>query len=139
MGGVNSPVRAFRRVEASPLIARSGRGASLTDVRGRRFIDLIMGWGALILGHGDPQIDQAVHRQLSRGTRLGLTTQLEGQLARVIAEAIPSIERIRFVPSGTEACMTAIRLARAATTRAKVLTFEGCYHGHSDGLLVKRG
>ncbi|MBI4353893.1 MAG: glutamate-1-semialdehyde 2,1-aminomutase [Candidatus Omnitrophica bacterium] len=135
VGGVNSPVRAFRRVGASPVILRSGRGAWVTDTHGRRSLDFIMGWGALILGHNHPQVLTAIQKQLSQGTLLGLTTELEGQLAQAICEAIPSIERIRFTPSGTEACMTAIRLARAWTRRTKILTFEGCYHGHSDVLL----
>ncbi len=137
IGGVNSPVRAFRRVGGSPLVLRSGRGAWVTDVNGRRYLDLIMGWGSLILGHHHAQVLNAVRRQLSRGTLLGLTTELEGQLAQGIGEGMPSIERVRFTPSGTEACMTAIRLSRAWTKRTKVLTFEGCYHGHSDGLLAK--
>ena len=139
VGGVNSPVRAFRRVGADPVVLRSGRGAWVTDARGRRFLDCIMGWGSLILGHNHPPVLRAIQRQLSRGTVLGLTTARERQLAETLCDAMPSIERVRFTPSGTEACMVAIRLARAWTTRTKVLTFEGCYHGHSDGLLVKRG
>jgi glutamate-1-semialdehyde 2,1-aminomutase len=135
VGGVNSPVRAFRRVGADPVVLRSGRGAWVTDAQGRRFLDLIMGWGALILGHNHPEVLRAIRQQLSRGTVLGLTTPLETQLAEAICDAIPSIERVRFTPSGTEACMVAVRVARAWTKRTKVLAFEGCYHGHSDALL----
>ena len=111
----------------------------MTDVEGRRYLDLIMGWGALILGHNHFRIIEAVKKQVSRGVHFGLTHEGEAALAGAIVEAFPSIEQVRFTASGTEACMTAIRLARAATGRPKLLTFEGCYHGHSDGLLVKRG
>jgi glutamate-1-semialdehyde 2,1-aminomutase len=139
VGGVNSPVRAFRRVGGEPIVAARGRGAILQDVQGRRFVDCVMGWGALILGHAHPEVMRAARLQLLRGPLFGLTTPPEVALARQIADAIPSIEQVRFTPSGTEACMTAIRVARAATGRSKVLSFEGCYHGHSDGLLVRRG
>jgi len=139
VGGVNSPVRAFRAVGGEPLHASRGRGAVLTDARGRRFVDLIMGWGALILGHSHPQVVAAVRGQLSRGSHFGLTHAGEVALADAIARAMPSVEQVRFTASGTEACMSAIRLARGATGRCTILTFEGCYHGHSDGLLVKRG
>ena len=114
-----------------------GRGAMVTDADGNRFMDLIMGWGALILGHAPPAVGQAVKRRLADSAHLGLTHKGEVELARAIAEAIPSIEQVRFTASGTEACMTAVRLARAHTARAKILSFEGCYHGHSDGLLGK--
>ncbi len=139
VGGVNSPVRTFRAVGAQPVWLTQGRGAEVTDVHDARFLDLIMGWGALILGHRHPAVMRAVRAQLNRSTLLGLTSPVEMALAQAISEAIPSIEQVRFMPSGTEACMTAIRLARGATNRSKVLTFEGCYHGHSDGLLAKRG
>jgi glutamate-1-semialdehyde 2,1-aminomutase len=139
VGGVNSPVRAFRRVGREPVWADRGRGAVLHDAHGHARVDLIMGWGALILGHNPPAVMRAVRAQLSRGMLFGLTSEPEVALARQIVAAMPSIERVRFTVSGTEACMTAIRLARAATGRQKVLSFEGCYHGHSDGLLVKRG
>jgi len=120
-------------------VARGGHGAWLIDHEGTRLADYIMGWGALILGHAHPAVVGAAHQQLRRGPLVGLTHPAEVELARTIVEAIPSIEQVRFTASGTEACMTAVRLARAATGRTNVLTFEGCYHGHSDGLLVKRG
>ena len=138
VGGVNSPVRAFRAVGQEPIILERGKGAMVTDADGTRFIDLIMGWGALILGHAHPALVRAVRQRIADGAHLGLTHQGEVELARAVTEAIPSIEQVRFTASGTEACMTAVRLARAHTGRAKMLTFEGCYHGHSDGLLVKR-
>ena len=138
VGGVNSPVRAFRAVGQEPLFLERGRGAVVVDADGTRFIDLIMGWGALILGHAPPAVVRAVRKRVADGAHLGLTHHGEVELARAIAEAIPSVEQVRFTASGTEACMTAVRLARAHTGRAKVLTFEGCYHGHSDGLLVTR-
>jgi len=139
VGGVNSPVRAFRHVGGEPLMLVEGNGAMVRDVQGRRFIDCVMGWGALILGHGHPSVLRAIKSQLAQGSMLGLTHPLEVQLAQAITEAFPSIEQVRFAASGTEACMTAIRLARAVTGRSRILMFEGCYHGHSDGLLVKRG
>ncbi len=139
VGGVNSPVRAFRRVEQPPVIARAGQGPWLIEESGARLVDLIMGWGALVLGHRDEAVMRAVRAQLDRATVLGLTSRVEVELAELIVEALPSVDQVRFMPSGTEACMTAVRLARGATGRAKVLSFEGCYHGHSDGLLVKRG
>ena len=138
VGGVNSPVRAFRAVGGEPLILERGRGATVTDAEGHRFIDLIMGWGALLLGHAHPAVVRAVRKRIADGAHLGLTHHGEVELARAITEAIPSIEQVRFAASGTEACMTAVRLARAHTERAKVLAFEGCYHGHSDGFLVAR-
>ncbi|MBI3087885.1 MAG: glutamate-1-semialdehyde 2,1-aminomutase [Candidatus Omnitrophica bacterium] len=138
VGGVNSPVRAFRAVGQEPLVLARGKGAVVTDAGGRRFVDFIMGWGALLLGHAHPSVTQAVRRRLTAGWHLGLTHEGEVALAQAIHEAMPSVEQIRFTASGTEACMTAIRLARACTGRSKIVTFEGCYHGHSDGLLVKR-
>jgi glutamate-1-semialdehyde 2,1-aminomutase len=121
------------------MLAARGRGPWLTDLHGQRAVDFIMGWGALILGHRHPRVSQALRAQLSAGIHFGLTHEAEIELARLISEALPSIEQVRFTPSGTEACMTAIRLARAHTGRSKILSFEGCYHGHSDGVLVKRG
>ena len=138
VGGVNSPVRTFRAVKGASLVLAGGKGARVRDADGHKFTDCIMGWGALILGHAHPRVMQAVRRQLARGAVLGLTHEAEIRLAGLITEAMPSIEQIRFTASGTEACMTAIRLARAHTGRSKVLMFEGCYHGHSDGFLVKR-
>jgi len=136
VGGVNSPVRSFGKVGGEPVIAKQGKGAYLVDASGRRYIDLIMGWGALILGHAHPTVLRAIRHQVATGTSLGLTHQTEVELAKAITEAFPSIDQVRFMTSGTEACMLAIRLARACTGRSKILTFEGCYHGHSDGLLV---
>lgn len=139
VGGVNSPVRAFRQVGQEPLVLVRGQGVWVTDAQGRQFLDFILGWGSLILGHVHPRVVRAVRRQVANSAMLGLTHPAEVHLAEAIAEAFPSIGKVRFTPSGTEACMTAIRLARAYTGRSKILTFEGCYHGHSDGVLVKRG
>ena len=138
VGGVNSPVRAFRAVGRDPLFVTKGQGALISDASRHAWIDCVMGWGALILGHAHPGVLRAVRRQVANGVHFGLTGQAEVALAKAISEAIASIEQVRFTPSGTEACMTVIRLARACTGRSKVLTFEGCYHGHSDGLLAKR-
>lgn len=139
VGGVNSPVRTFRGIDHPPLIIRDGRGPYLRDLEGRRYIDCIMGWGSLILGRAHPAVTAAIARAARAGSPYGLTAPAEVELARLVAQAMPSIEQVRFTVSGTEADMTAIRLARAATKRTKILTFEGCYHGHSDGVLVKRG
>ncbi len=139
VGGVNSPVRAFRQVGQEPLVLVRGQGAWVTDAQGRQFLDFILGWGSLILGHAHPRVVRTVRRQVANSAMLGLTHPAEVHLAQAITEALPSIGKVRFTTSGTEACMTAIRLARAYTGRSKILTFEGCYHGHSDGVLVKRG
>ena len=138
-GGVNSPVRAFRAVGGDPLFISSGKGSRLTDVDGRSYIDYVMSWGPLILGHCHPEVTEAVARALERGTSFGACTPGEVELAKRIREAFPSIERVRLVSSGTEATMSALRVARAATGRDKILKFEGCYHGHADSLLVKAG
>ncbi len=138
-GGVNSPVRAFRAVQAEPLFARSAHGALLTATDGREYIDYCMSFGPLILGHAHPDVVQAVIHAAQRGTSYAMTTEAEIELAERIIHAIPSVERVRLVNSGTEACMTAVRLARGVTGRAKILKFSGCYHGHSDGMLVKAG
>ncbi len=138
-GGVNSPVRAFRSVGADPIFSRSAKGAALTTTDGRELIDYCMSFGPLILGHAHPDVVQAVTEAASRGTSYGVTTEAEIELAELIRDAIPSMERVRLVSSGTEACMSAIRLARGATGRNKILKFEGCYHGHADALLVKAG
>lgn len=138
VGGVNSPVRAFRQIGGEPLLLSRAKGAHVTDAAGARRLDLIMGWGALLLGHQHPAVARAVRRAAGRGILLGLTHAAEGELARLLVEAIPSIDRVRFTVSGTEACMTAVRLARAHTGRANVLVFDGCYHGHSDSLLAAR-
>lgn len=136
VGGVNSPVRAFRQVGAKPLRLVSGRGAEVVDESGRRYVDFIGGWGTLILGHRHPAVERALTRALKSDWLLGLTHPAEGELARRIAQAVPSCERVRFTVSGTEACMTAVKLARAVTGRSKLLLFEGCYHGHGDSVMA---
>jgi glutamate-1-semialdehyde 2,1-aminomutase len=138
-GGVNSPVRAFRSVDAEPLILAEGRGARVRDVDGRSYIDYIGGWGPAILGHGHPAIVSAIRAQAEVGFALGLTGPLEVELAERIRGRMPSMERLRFTSSGTEAVMSAVRLARAATGRDLIVKFAGGYHGHSDGLLVEAG
>jgi glutamate-1-semialdehyde 2,1-aminomutase len=138
-GGVNSPVRAFRSVDAEPLILAEGHGARVRDVDGRSYIDYIGGWGPAILGHGHPAIVAAIRGQAEIGFALGLTGPLEVELAERIRARMPSIERLRFTSSGTEAVMSAVRLARAATGRDLIVKFAGGYHGHSDGLLVEAG
>ncbi len=138
-GGVNSPVRAFRAVGGEPLFVASGKGARITDVEGRTYLDYVLSWGPLILGHCHPQVMEALARVLETGTSFGASTPAEVELAEQIQAAFPSIERVRLVNSGTEATMAALRVARAATGREKILKFEGCYHGHADSLLVKAG
>jgi glutamate-1-semialdehyde 2,1-aminomutase len=139
VGGVNSPVRAFKSVGGEPLIIAHGSGAHLWDADGREYIDFIGSWGALILGHSHPAIVAAIQEQAARGTSYGITTELEVELAERIKEAIPSIEKIRFLSSGTEATMSAVRLARAFTKRDLILKCEGCYHGHADSFLSEAG
>src|ERR687884_2284677 len=138
-GGVNSPVRAFRGVGGTPRFIKSARGATMTDVDGRTYIDYVGSWGPMILGHADEEVIGALHEALARGTSYGAPTELEVQMAEEIADAVPSIEMVRMVNSGTEATMSAIRLARGLTGRNKLIKFEGCYHGHGDSLLVKAG
>ena len=138
-GGVNSPVRAFRAVGGQPLFIERGQGAYLYDVDGNRFVDYVLSWGPLILGHAHPRVVQALADAAARGTSYGAPSLLEIELAKLVQQAMPNIEMIRFVNSGTEATMTALRLARAFTGRNKIIKFEGCYHGHSDSLLVKAG
>jgi len=138
-GGVDSPVRAFRAVGGTPLVIDRAEGARLYDVDGREYIDYVCSWGALILGHAHPDVVRAVGEQAKRGTSYGMTSPLEIELGEQIAKALPSIERIRFVSSGTEATMSAIRLARGFTKRDLILKFEGGYHGHSDSFLVDAG
>ena len=138
-GGVNSPVRAFQAVGGEPLFIARGAGAYLWDVDGRRLLDLVGSWGPLILGHAHPRVVEAVVAAASRGTSFGAPTELEVRLAELVREAFPTMELMRFVNSGTEATMSALRLARAYTGRDAITKFEGCYHGHSDGLLVKAG
>jgi len=138
-GGVNSPVRAFGAVGGQPLVIARGEGPYLYDVDGNRYIDYVCSWGPLILGHAHPAVVEAVQRAAERGTSYGAPTEAEAELAQLVTEAVPSIEMVRFVNSGTEATMSALRLARAYTRRDKVVKFEGCYHGHADGLLVQAG
>jgi glutamate-1-semialdehyde 2,1-aminomutase len=138
-GGVNSPVRAFKGVGGSPIFIDHGEGAYLVDVAGKRYIDYIGSWGPLIVGHSHPLVVQAVTHALQRGMSFGAPTVLEIELAEKIMALMPSIEKIRMVNSGTEATMTAIRLARGFTQKSKIIKFDGCYHGHSDSLLVKAG
>jgi glutamate-1-semialdehyde 2,1-aminomutase len=138
-GGVDSPVRAFKAVGGEPLFIKKGCGSKIYDADGNEFIDYVCSWGPLILGHAHPGVVAAVCRAAEGGTSFGAPTELEIKLAKMICEAMPSIEKIRFVSSGTEATMSALRLARAFTKRDKILKFDGCYHGHSDGLLVKAG
>lgn len=138
-GGVNSPVRAFRAVGGQPLFIERGKGPYLYDVDGNQYIDYVLSWGPLILGHAHPRVAEALKKAVERGTSYGAPTELETRLARLVIEAIPTIEMLRFVNSGTEATMSALRLARAYTGRDKFIKFEGCYHGHADLLLVQAG
>jgi len=138
-GGVNSPVRAFRAVGGEPLFIAKGEGPYIYDVDDRRYIDYVLSWGPLILGHAHPQVVSALKEAAERGISYGAPTALETELARRVVEAVPSIEMVRFVNSGTEATMSALRLARAYTGRSKIIKFEGCYHGHADFLLVRAG
>jgi glutamate-1-semialdehyde 2,1-aminomutase len=138
-GGVNSPVRAFRGVGGTPRFIESASGATMTDVDGRTYIDYVGSWGPMILGHADPEVIDALHAALGRGTSYGAPTELEVEMAEEIIAAVPSVEMVRMVNSGTEATMSALRLARGATGRDKIVKFEGCYHGHGDSLLVKAG
>jgi glutamate-1-semialdehyde 2,1-aminomutase len=138
-GGVNSPVRAFKSVGANPLFIKKAFGSRLTDVDGNEFVDYVGSWGPMILGHCHPEVMEAVRKALANGSSFGAPTELEVELAEMIVAAVPSIEMVRMVNSGTEATMSAIRLARAYTGRDKIIKFSGCYHGHSDSLLVKAG
>lgn len=138
-GGVNSPVRAFRGVGGTPRFIKSASGATITDVDGRTYFDYVGSWGPMILGHADAEVVSAVAETAARGTSFGAPHELELELAGEIVDAVPSIEMVRMVSSGTEATMSAIRLARGVTGRDKLVKFEGCYHGHGDSLLVKAG
>ena len=138
-GGVNSPVRAFKSVGGSPLFIKKARGSKVWDVDGNEYIDYVGSWGPLIFGHAHPQIVEALKRQVELGTSYGAPTELEIELAELVVSAVPSLEVIRMVNSGTEAVMSAIRLARGVTGRDKIIKFEGCYHGHVDSMLVKAG
>ncbi|MCZ6820505.1 MAG: glutamate-1-semialdehyde 2,1-aminomutase [Calditrichaeota bacterium] len=138
-GGVNSPVRAFKGVGGTPLFIARAEGAYLYDVDGNKYIDYVGSWGPMIVGHAHPQVVEAVNTAVANGTSYGAPTEVEVELARMVVAAVPSIEMVRFVNSGTEATMSALRLARAFTKRDKFIKFEGCYHGHADMLLVKAG
>jgi glutamate-1-semialdehyde 2,1-aminomutase len=138
-GGVDSPVRAFKAVGATPLFIERGRGAYLEDADGHTYIDYVMSWGPLIHGHAPKGLVKALAAAAGRGTSFGAPTQLETRLAQQVAALMPSMERVRFVSSGTEATMSAARVARAFTKRDKIVKFEGCYHGHADGFLVQAG
>jgi glutamate-1-semialdehyde 2,1-aminomutase len=139
VGGVNSPVRAFRAVGGDPIVIDHAAGAHLWDADGNGYIDYVCSWGALILGHAHPKVVEAIATQARRGTSYGMPTDLEVELATRIRAALPSCEKVRFVSSGTEATMSAVRLARAATGRDLIIKFEGCYHGHSDSFLSEAG
>lgn len=138
-GGVNSPVRAFNGVGGTPLFIASADGARLTDADGNSYIDYVGSWGPMVLGHNHPAVRQAVLDAVQRGLSFGAPTEIEVKMARLVTELVPSIKSVRMVNSGTEATMSAIRLARGYTGRDRVIKFEGCYHGHADGLLVKAG
>ncbi|MFH1737039.1 MAG: glutamate-1-semialdehyde 2,1-aminomutase [Actinomycetota bacterium] len=138
-GGVNSPVRAFKSVGSDPIFIKRAQGAYLYDEDGSKYLDHISSWGPMILGHGHPEAVEAVAKTLRDGTSFGAPTAAEVTLAEMVVEAVPSVEMVRLVSSGTEAVMSALRLARAATGRSKILKFAGCYHGHSDSMLVKAG
>jgi glutamate-1-semialdehyde 2,1-aminomutase len=138
-GGVNSPVRAFRSVGGTPLFIARGEGAWIEDADGHRYLDLVLSWGPLILGHAHPEVVAAVVESAGRGTTYGAPTELEVRLAERVVSLFPSIEMVRFVSSGTEAAMSAVRLARAATGRRAIVKFDGCYHGHADPLLASAG
>lgn len=138
-GGVNSPVRSFRHMGITPIVAKEGRRDELVDADGNRYIDYCLSWGALIHGHAHPLIVEKATGQLRKGSSFGVTTEIEGKIAKKITEMMPSIEKVRFVSSGTEATMSAIRLARGFTGRDGIVKFSGCYHGHSDLLLVQAG
>ena len=138
-GGVNSPVRAFKSVGGEPIIVKRGFGAYIEDVEGNKYIDFLMSWGPLILGHAHPKVVEEVKRAVENGLSFGLTNPYEVEIAKEVVEAVPSAEKVRFVNSGTEAVMSAIRLARGFTGRKYVVKFDGCYHGHYDSVLVSAG
>ena len=138
-GGVNSPVRAFKSVNMDPIFMASVKGATITDIDGNEYIDYVLSWGPLILGHTDPDVVEGIKRVAETGTSFGAPTILENELAQIVIDRVPSIEMVRMVSSGTEATMSALRLARGYTGRNIILKFEGCYHGHGDSLLIKAG
>ena len=138
-GGVNSPVRAFKSVGLTPLVIESGQGSRITDIDGQTYIDYVLSWGPLIAGHAHPEVVEAIKRTAERGTSFGAPTELETLMAELVCERVPSVDLVRMVNSGTEATMSALRLARGYTKRNKILKFEGSYHGHADSLLIKAG
>ncbi len=138
-GGVNSPVRAFKSVDLSPVFMKEGQGSKITDLDGNTYIDYVLSWGPLILGHADPKVVGAIKDTAEKGTSFGAPSLLETELAELVIDRVPSVEVVRMVNSGTEATMSALRLARGYTGRDKILKFEGCYHGHGDSLLIKAG
>lgn len=138
-GGVNSPVRAFKSVDTPPIFMDHGQGSKIYDVDGNEYIDYVLSWGPLILGHTHEKVKDALHEAVDKGTSFGASTELENKMAKLVIERVPSIEMVRMVSSGTEATLAALRLARGYTGRNKILKFEGCYHGHSDSLLIKAG
>ena len=138
-GGVNSPVRAFKAVGGEPIFIDRAKGAYLFDADGKKYIDYVLSWGPMILGHAHEDVLAAVTEKVKRGLSFGAPTEIETELAQLVCDLVPSVEKIRFVSSGTEATMSAIRLARGYTARDKIIKFEGCYHGHSDSLLIKAG
>ena len=138
-GGVNSPVRAFKSVGGTPIFVDSAKGAYLFDVDGNRLIDYISSWGPMILGHAQDQVIDAITAQAKKGTSYGMPTELETTIASLVVSMVPNIDKVRFVNSGTEACMSAVRLARGFTKREKIIKFAGCYHGHADSFLIQAG
>ncbi|MEG2354286.1 MAG: aminotransferase class III-fold pyridoxal phosphate-dependent enzyme, partial [Clostridium sp.] len=138
-GGVNSPVRAFKSVGIDPIFIDKAHGCRIKDVDGNEYIDYICSWGPLILGHSNEKITEGIAEVIAKGTSYGVPTQIEVEMAKIIVKAYKGIDKIRMVNSGTEATMSALRVARGYTKRNKILKFEGCYHGHSDALLVKSG
>ncbi|MGH7442853.1 MAG: aminotransferase class III-fold pyridoxal phosphate-dependent enzyme, partial [bacterium] len=139
VGGVNSPVRSFKSVGGTPVVVDRAKGPWFWDLDGRRYIDYVLSWGPLILGHAPPVVLKALSKAASKGTSFGACHPLEAEIAEFVRSALPSCEKLRFVSSGTEAALSALRLARGATGRAFILKFDGCYHGHADSLLVKAG
>lgn len=138
-GGVNSPVRAFKGVGGTPVFVEKAKGAYLHDADGNDYVDYINSWGPMILGHAHPAVTDALIKQVEKGTSYGTPTELETEIAKLVVESVPNIDMVRFVNSGTEACMSAIRLARGFTKREKIIKFAGCYHGHSDSFLIQAG
>ncbi|RIL92577.1 aminotransferase class III-fold pyridoxal phosphate-dependent enzyme, partial [Staphylococcus equorum] len=138
-GGVNSPVRAFKAVDTPPLFMERGEGSKIYDIDGNEYIDYVLSWGPLILGHRNPKVIDAIHSVVDRGTSFGASTLEENRLAQLVIDRVPSIEKVRMVSSGTEATLDTLRLARGFTGKNKIIKFEGNYHGHSDSLLIKAG